>query len=351
MKSRNPQRKVLVTYFSPTYKNNIEKDKNVDYVMPLPWDIPGPMQSFIQHFRPISLLIARTDLWPECLYQCQKLRVPTRLFSCTKHKIKFWDRVLSILNLNPVEKIEKVYTVSEDDLKNMNQLHKGTQNKAIGDTRYDQVFYRLAQNNSIKESLFCQTPLKILMGSSWPADEERVLPALAAFVQQEKVQLIIAPHEPHPDHLRKIESQLKKHGIDFIYYTQSESGVASKAMIIDTVGVLADLYKLSDVAFVGGSFNGSVHSVMEPLAAGCPVFVGPDFKNNREAISFSKVPLDSTPLKVVHPVNTPNDINDYVSQMLDQDLSQLKQQVISLTETHKGSSKTLVELLITDKLI
>lgn len=40
------------------------------------------------------------------------------------------------------------------------------------------------------------------------------------------------------------------------------------------------------LAFVGGSFRKTVHSVMEPLAAGCVCFFGPLHVNNREAIDF-----------------------------------------------------------------
>ena len=43
------------------------------------------------------------------------------------------------------------------------------------------------------------------------------------------------------------------------------------------------------MAFIGGSFRKTVHSVMEALGAGLKTFVGPKHKNNREAIEFQSV--------------------------------------------------------------
>ncbi len=67
-------------------------------------------------------------------------------------------------------------------------------------------------------------------------------------------------------------------------------------MIIDQVGILADLYAWADWAFVGGSFKKQVHSVMEPLAQGCKTFFGPYYGNNREAIIFANINHYATPV-------------------------------------------------------
>jgi 3-deoxy-D-manno-octulosonic-acid transferase len=53
---------------------------------------------------------------------------------------------------------------------------------------------------------------------------------------------------------------------------------------VDRVGVLAELYLLGDVAFIGGSFHGSVHNVMEPAVMGKPVLFGPTIHNSLEAM-------------------------------------------------------------------
>ena len=56
-----------------------------------------------------------------------------------------------------------------------------------------------------------------------------------------------------------------------------------EAIVVDRVGVLAELYMLGDITFIGGSFHGSVHNVMEPAIMGKPVLFGPTIHNSLEA--------------------------------------------------------------------
>ena len=52
---------------------------------------------------------------------------------------------------------------------------------------------------------------------------------------------------------------------------------------MDTVGILAQLYAQTDIAYVGGSFGPGVHNVMEPAIQGKPVIFGPRHLNSLEA--------------------------------------------------------------------
>ena len=54
--------------------------------------------------------------------------------------------------------------------------------------------------------------------------------------------------------------------------------------------------RLADIAFVGGSFHGSVHNVMEPAAMGIPVLFGPTIRNASEALLLQ----ERNAAKVVH---------------------------------------------------
>jgi len=55
-------------------------------------------------------------------------------------------------------------------------------------------------------------------------------------------------------------------------------------IVVDRVGILADLYALADVAFVGGGYTrAGLHSVLEPAVFGVPVTVGPHWHMSRDA--------------------------------------------------------------------
>lgn len=54
-------------------------------------------------------------------------------------------------------------------------------------------------------------------------------------------------------------------------------------MILDTVGMLAFVYRYGHAAFIGGGFGKGIHNILEPMAHGLPVLFGPRHEKFREA--------------------------------------------------------------------
>jgi 3-deoxy-D-manno-octulosonic-acid transferase len=292
LKERHPRIPIVVTYFSPSYAKAVEKFPGVDFALPLPLDLPGPTRDFLLRLKPKCGLIARTDLWPELLYQARNLNVPMILFSVTKTKAPnsfvaaFYKWIFSYL--------KAVFTVSEADANVLQNILPDLSIEAIGDTRFDQVLARLSSPKPIREQLRPVRGKTLVAGSTWPEDEKVLLEALIPLIKSDRLQLVIAPHEPTSSHIESLLQQFKKHGIPAALYSSADV-FTSGVLIIDQVGILAELYRWGRFAFVGGSFKGSVHSVMEPLAAGCLTFVGPFHRNNREAIEFQNLKSGSHP--------------------------------------------------------
>ena len=67
---------------------------------------------------------------------------------------------------------------------------------------------------------------------------------------------------------------------------ESIGQVNSRIVIINAVGVLADLYWITKVAYVGGGFSSGVHNLMEPAVAGVPMIFGPHYKKFKEAVEI-----------------------------------------------------------------
>ena len=158
-----------------------------------------------------------------------------------------------------------------------------------GDARFDQVWARiktLDRNQPLLERLRDAKRTTIVAGSTWAADEEEVVPAFASARKGSPMRLIIAPHEPSEPHLRALEQRL-----DDVHVTharlaavEAASSLLPDVIVVDRVGVLADLYAVATVAYVGGGFHSAgLHSVIEPAALGVPVIFGPRHGNAREA--------------------------------------------------------------------
>jgi 3-deoxy-D-manno-octulosonic-acid transferase len=85
----------------------------------------------------------------------------------------------------------------------------------------------------------------------------------------------IAPR--HPDRREEIISQLKHSNLQYSVRSRKESVETSTSVyLLDTLGELAGFYSYADVVFVGGSLipHGG-QNVLEPIAMGVPVVVGP----------------------------------------------------------------------------
>ena len=98
--------------------------------------------------------------------------------------------------------------------------------------------------------------------------------------------LILVPHEPTAERIDEIQTRLDHMELSRVCFSQLQEGIdlgEIDVIVIDTVGLLAQLYQLGDVAFVGGSFHGSVHNVMEPAAMAKPILFGPTIHNAYEA--------------------------------------------------------------------
>jgi 3-deoxy-D-manno-octulosonic-acid transferase len=215
--------------------------------------------------------------------------VRTALLSATlAHRSRRRSRISSAFTRAAYAAFDAVGAIDEADAIRLLQL--GVRERAItitGDTRYDQVWAR-AQPSESREALLA--PLRserptLVAGSTWPADERHLLAAWINVRREVRgARLIIAPHEPTPAHLSSIERWAAAQGLPLARASALPRGADADVILVDTVGLLGDLYALADVAYVGGGFHRSgLHSVLEPAAFGVPVLFGPRHQASRDA--------------------------------------------------------------------
>lgn len=302
LKRQYPQTPILVTFSSPSAKKILAGLTEVDAWAALPWDLSWCLTPFLQKWNPRALLFSRTDVWPVLVEQATHRGLPTLLFSATfadnSSRLHGLTRYLTQHTLN---QLTEIHCVAPEDVENLKPLQLKTPLIVSGDTRFDQVFHRLENPKPLKSELMPSPEEFIFIaGSTWPEDEKVLVPALSE-LKKLHIKTILAPHETTPEHLHHLEQSLSAGGLKFVRYSQALDWPADSILIIDQVGILAELYTWADIAFIGGSFKKQVHSVMEALAAGLPVLVGPYHRNNREALFYQKKSFSSgIVVQVVH---------------------------------------------------
>jgi len=173
LKKAQPQATVVVTYSSPSAIRLFENIKPlVNQFIPLPWDQPKPLVKLINQLNPKTVIFARTDLWPELIFQLKQKNIPTFVASYNP-SLSNGNRFFIGTFLNHFAGIFCVHPTQESVLHSI--VRKEVYVSSPGDTRFDQVFWRLAQPS--KSPITFDFKYGVL-GSTWPEDEKIILPVL-----------------------------------------------------------------------------------------------------------------------------------------------------------------------------
>ncbi len=326
IKTEDPYERVVVSYSSPSYYDTISKFEGVDEYVPLPVDTSARSLSIIKSINPKVVLFARTDVWPDLVYQLKRKKIPSILFAKVKTKpLNFLEKTFTSFVFNNLSHIS---FVSKNDSDNLAPLisKQGPSTSIDGDPRYDEVFYRKkALNNKLDISLIKEEKT-LIVGSCWDKDYQVIYNPIKKLLSENGLnKVIIAPHEIDETFIEKIRHDFSVFKVGL--YSKKEFD--SKVLIIDKVGLLFELYSKADIAFVGGSFKSKVHSVLEPLSWGLPTLVGPKHKNSHEAIRYS-----SDGFKFVIPVTDSKSFHDNIYRNLKQD----KKLIAKTLETDSNAS-------------
>jgi 3-deoxy-D-manno-octulosonic-acid transferase len=149
----------------------------------------------------------------------------------------------------------------------------------------------------------------VLVCGSTVEDEEP--PLLKAFenlrVSHPYAVMILAPR--HPERFDAVATLIQQMSIAFSRRSQWQGeALAGRVFLVDTIGELAALYALADVAFVGGSLvpRGG-HNIIEPAQHGVAIVTGNHTENFRDIVGLFQsrdavriAGLSELPLTLMH---------------------------------------------------
>lgn len=293
LKEKNPDIYIIVTFFSPSAYEHIKATPPVDYICYLPFDSLINARRFISIINPQLAVIVRHDIWPNFLWTLSNNNIPTILIdaSLPEKSSRFWPLIRNF-NKKLFNHFSEILTISKDENKRFEVFITDKSRLIVtGDTKFDQVYYRTLETEKIKSllnhSFLLENPIWVI-GSSWPSDEKYIIPAYKKIIKKNtNLILIIAPHETAEDRIKELENHLEKENISSIRLSELKNESNNfQALIVDRIGILANIYRLGEFAFVGGSMELKVHNVLEPAAHGIPVLFGPRITTQAEALEL-----------------------------------------------------------------
>lgn len=257
-----------------------------------PLDFAWAVRAYLRALRPRMLVLMESEIWPRMLVECQRVGIPTVVVNARVSDRSYarglkvraaWGKVLGLVSLFLAQ--------SEEDARRLSEMGARPESvRAIGNLKYD---VRAAKTSRVAEFIkqaAAGRPI-VVAGSTHGrgsdkglSEDEMVIQAWRPSLRRKTV-LVMAPR--HPQRFAEVESVIA----EFCYGRASQQDVAAEGkvqlevMLLDTIGDLAAVYGVADVAFVGGSLvKRGGHSPLEPAQFGVPVVIGPSYENFRDVV-------------------------------------------------------------------
>ena len=279
LRREHPEKKILLTFFSPSGYEVRKNYDGADLVCYLPFDTPLNARRFVKLARPEAAFFIKYEFWRNYIEVLYKRGIPCYSVSSIFRENQIFFRPYGRGYARCLSRMTHLFVQNETSRRLLEGI--GVTNvDVVGDTRFDRVLdIRNAAKPLPLAERFAGCWKVLVAGSSWPQDEEIIIPY---FNKHPNLKLVLAPHVVSEEHLQAIERQLARPALRYSKATPKAVAEAD-CLIIDCYGLLSSIYRYASMAYVGGGFGVGIHNVPEAAVYGIPVIIGPNNKKFREA--------------------------------------------------------------------
>jgi 3-deoxy-D-manno-octulosonic-acid transferase len=264
---------------------------DVDGTFYFPFDWAFTVGRTLRVVKPRLFLMVETEIWPNLLRECRRRGIPTMVINGRVSQRSF-NRYRLVPGFRRVLADVTRFCVQSDEVAGrMIALGVDSSNLVVtGSLKFDALqsapvpkrgpervlrFFRVALNRPV-----------LMAGSTLRGEEEPVIRAfnrLRATPGGQGALLIIAAR--HPERFAEVERLCRHEGLATVRRTELpiDSEPRADAVVLDTIGELAQLYQIATAVFVGGSLvPAGGHNMMEPAVHGKAIVFGPYMHNFEE---------------------------------------------------------------------
>ena len=277
-RTRYPDYRIVLTFFSPSGYEIRKNYAGVDLVSYLPADTPANARQFLDLVSPQVAFFIKYEFWHNHITELHARQIP--VFSVAsifradqvffgQSKYFFWTRFFQ----STLQKFTHHFVQNQESLRLLRSI--GIENVTrAGDTRFDRVQQLAAVRKAVPVVAdFKKNQPVLIVGSAWEADMQVIIPFLNHFSKPLKV--IIAPHEINLEEIENWQKQMRVKSIKYSEILDSKPIDPNlQVLFIDNIGLLSSLYQYADFAYVGGAFGKGLHNILEAATFGLPLIFG-----------------------------------------------------------------------------
>jgi 3-deoxy-D-manno-octulosonic-acid transferase len=285
MKTLYPDKKIVITFFSPSGYEIRKSTPLADAVYYLPLDTAQNAHDFIDTIQPKMAIFTKYEYWYHFFNEVHRRDIPLYVISGIFRPKQVFFNWYGGLHRKILSFVTYFFVQDERSKALLQQL--GINNVAVsGDTRFDRVWANALQPKNIPAIAKFKNGRKIFIaGSTWLPDEKLIASLTCLYADWK---FIIAPHEISEEKIKRLIEQLPQNSsVRYSQISPYQSPITNyQSIIIDNVGMLSSLYQYADIAYIGGGFGAGIHNTLEAAAFGLPVIFGPEYSKFKEAIDL-----------------------------------------------------------------
>ena len=271
----HPECDVLITCMTAAGRDTLKElhGESVQVAW-LPYDYPGAVRRFLEHFRPHLAILMETELWPNLLAACADFGVPVLLANARlSEKSAAGYRRVGLLARPALGALALACAQSEEDAARLRSLG-ARRVEVAGNLKFDSApdEAKRAAGKAWRERI--GRPV-LLLASTRDGEEKLLLESLPAW--DGRLLVVVVPR--HPRRFEEVAAVAQSRRSK-----QEIPGAGDRVHLGDTMGEMDFYYAAADVAVIGGSFQPlGGQNLIEACAAGVPVVLGPSMFNFAEA--------------------------------------------------------------------
>lgn len=312
LKSSYPEYQILITTVTVTGAQSVSaiemKELTHGY---LPVDHPLIISRFLQHTKPTILIVMETEIWPVLYHKCHQFKVPVIIVNARMSDKSFKRyQIVAGLTKTTLDKVKRIVAQSQHDADKFKTLVSDSNKISVmKNLKFDAATY-LGENlyNEYLSELVGSRAV-VLAASTHANEELKLLSAFSKFDSPfEDNFYIIVPR--HPERAEDVFSMAVNAGFNPTLFTHKDSRHKNcNMLIVNSIGILTQLYARADVVFMGGTLVPvGGHNMLEPAIASRPIITGPYTENFREVYRL---------LNESHAIITVMDENDLIQLIPD----------------------------------
>ena len=285
-----PDRRIFISHATATGRAaGRERLQGIAGQFYLPLDWRWAHRRLIRHFKPDLVIVGETEIWPNFFHSVREsgaklvivnARLSDRSFPRYRLMRGFFRRVLA--------DVDYIFTQSAGDRKRFVDLGSDERRVLVtGNTKFELVPPQRGRFSGWLRERLCKSGIHpvLFAASTMPGEEEKVIRMWRTLRRHHRRGLLVlAPRRP--ERFDSVARLLASQGLRFARRSRLDDlsdWMQIEALLLDSIGELANLFELCDLAFVGGSLvPAGGHNLLEPAFWAKPVLFGPHMENFRE---------------------------------------------------------------------